>query len=216
MIRQFDLEIILSILVDGESSKMTEAIFGLIGVLIGSSVTWIQAYWTNRQTTNKNARYLAIRLVCIFNKYLEDCADVVKDDGLSYGQRTEEGYLKPQVKAPGPPVFPNDVDWRSIDKDLMYEILSLSSEVESADRIIKAAGNMATPPDYDEWFSERAFWYGQFGLTAYKLSKELCEAYNIQMKTYGDWNPVTDLKNELLLIQKRRDKEKHSHDKFVE
>ncbi|WP_431609222.1 hypothetical protein [Chryseobacterium sp. 'Rf worker isolate 10'] len=77
---------------------MTEAVFGLVGVLLGSGISWFQSYWSNRRETKKNARYLAIRLVCIFDKYLDDCTAVVYDNGLSEGQRTADGCLTPQVK----------------------------------------------------------------------------------------------------------------------
>lgn len=96
---------------------MLEAIFGLIGVFVGSAISWFQTFWNNKQAAAKNARYLAIRVVCILDKFLEDCIEVVKDDGLSYGQRSAEGELRPQVNTPTPPVFPEDVDWKSIDHE---------------------------------------------------------------------------------------------------
>lgn len=158
---------------------MTEAIFGLLGVVLGSSISWFQSYWLNKRETKKNGRYLAIRIVCILDHYLEQCADVVKDNGLSFGQRTKEGYLGPQVKSPGPPVYPDDVDWKSIDHELMFQILSFPSEVEEGDRMIKATWNITSPPDFKEWFVERKFQYSRFGLMAYKLSDNLSKKYGI-------------------------------------
>ena len=64
---------------------MTEAIFGLVGVLFGSGVTWFQTYWIAKRTESKNAKNLAIRVVCILDKFVEDCANAVSDDGLCYG-----------------------------------------------------------------------------------------------------------------------------------
>lgn len=194
---------------------MAEAFFGLVGVLIGSAISWLQTLWVDKRATKKNARYLAIRVVCILDKYVEDCVDVVKDDGLSYGQRTEDGCLEPQVKAPGSPVFPNDVDWKSIDHELMYMILSFPAEVESADRIIDAASDIASPPDFEDWFDERKFRYSQFGLVAYKLSEDLCTKYNIMRKTYNDWNPADYLKNEFKAVSQRRQKATERHRQFV-
>ncbi|MFH6946664.1 hypothetical protein [Flavobacterium sp. FlaQc-50] len=194
---------------------MTKAIFGLIGVLIGSGISWFQTYWINKRTENRNAKYLAIRVVCILDKYLEDCADVIKDDGLSFGQRTPEGYLKPQVKVPPPPIFPDDVDWKSIDHELMYKILSFPSDIEAGDRIIDFTDNISSPPDFSEWFEERKFHYCQFGLNAYKLSEELTLKYNIKKKTYNDWNPVPDLVRELNIVTEKRQKRIKSHRLFV-
>lgn len=176
---------------------MTEAVFGLLGVVVGSAISWFQSYWLDKRTANKNAKYLAIRIVCILDKYLEECVSVVKDNGLSYGQRTVEGYLEPQVKAPGPPIYPEDVDWKSIHHELMYQILSFPSEVIDGERIIKSAFEVAGPPDFEEWFEERKFYYSHFGLMAYKLSDDLCKKYGIKKKTYNDWDPIQDLKHEL-------------------
>lgn len=176
---------------------MTEAIFGLMGVLLGSGISWFQSYWSDKRETKRKARYLAIRIVCILDKYLEDCASVVKDNGLSCGQRTAEGYLKPQVKAPSPPFYPEDIDWKSIDHELMFQILSFPSEVEDGDRIIKATWDITGPPDFEAWFIERRFHYCQYGLMAYKLSDDLSRKYGIKKKTYNDWEPVEDLKEEL-------------------
>lgn len=74
---------------------MTEAIFGLLGVLIGSGISWIQTYWVSRQIDIKKAKHLAIRVVFVLYKYVECCAEVVRDDGLSFGQRDNIGCLKP-------------------------------------------------------------------------------------------------------------------------
>lgn len=194
---------------------MTEAIFGLIGVVIGSSISWLQTYWTRRRDEIKNAKYLAIRVVCILDKYVEDCADVINDDGLFEGQRDSDGCLRPQVKSPGAPIFPADIDWRSIDHDLMYQLLSLPSEVEAADKMISFSSEIADPPDYNEWFDERKFYYSQFGLTAYKLSNELSEKYNIKKKTYNDWDPVADLQQEFKAVSVRRVKRLKGQQYFV-
>lgn len=123
--------------------------------------------------------------------------------------------LAPQVQAPGPPVFPDDVDWKSIDHELMYKILSLPSEVESADRFIKATWDIAYPPDFEDWFEERKFRYSQFGLIAYKLSEDLTTKYNIQKKIYNDWNPSEDLKQELDAVSKRLKARIERHQEFA-
>lgn len=194
---------------------MVEAIFGLVGVLIGSGISWFQIYWTNRQTEIKNAKYLAIRVVCILDKFMEDCAEVVKDDGLSFGQRNGEGCLEPKVQTPGAPMYPEDLDWRSIDHDLMYKLLSLPSEVVAADRMIKFTENIADPPDFEDWFNERKFYYSQFGLEAFRLSEELSNGYSIKKKTYNDWNPAVDLQQELNAVVERRNKRIEGHQHFV-
>jgi hypothetical protein len=74
---------------------MNEAIFGLIGVLLGSGIPWFQSHYTKKQEDKRNANYLAIRVVCILDKFVEDCIEVIKDDGLCFGQRNKDGCLEP-------------------------------------------------------------------------------------------------------------------------
>lgn len=185
---------------------MTEAIFGLIGVFIGSIISWFQAYYITKQTDLKNAKYLAIRVVCILDKFIEDCRDVVNDDGLSCGQRNHEGCLEAQVKRPQPPSYPDDLDWKSIDHDLMYKLLSFSSNIRRADKIIDFTWEIDSPPNYTDWFEERKFHYAQFGLFASSLVEQLSSNYNIKKKSYTDWDPLEDLKRELNAVMEKREK----------
>lgn len=183
---------------------MKEAIIGLIGVIIGSVISWLQGYWNQRRTEKKSAGYLAIRVVCVLDKFIEDCADVISDDGLAFGQRNKDGFLEPQVKSPGAPVFPGDVDWKCIDQDLMYKLLSMPSEVDAGDRMIKFMDEIASPPNYEEWFAERKYHYSRFGLQAFALSNELSERYGIKKMIYNDWNPMEYFSKELDASTKKR------------
>lgn len=194
---------------------MTEAIFGLAGVFVGSGISWFQSYWTTKKENNKSARYLAIRLVCILDKYMEDCISVVKDDGLSEGQRSAEGCLEPQILSPPVPTYPDDIDWKSIDHDLMYELLSFPTEIEDGNRMISASNDIAFPPDYQDWFDERKFYYCKFGLIAHKLSNDLSRKYGIKKKMYNNWDPVEDFSTEWMAVANRRDHRIEEYKEFI-
>ncbi len=101
-------------------------------------------------------------------------------------------------------MFPQDVDWKSIDPELMYKILSLPAEVEAGDRMINFTNNISNPPDHIEWFEERKFYYSQFGLFACQLSEELSIKYGIKKKQYNDWVPFDDLKEEFNKVAVKR------------
>jgi len=143
-----------------------------MGVLVGTAlVPWIR----NRDSRIRAARYLAIRLVCILDKYLEDCAAVAID----WGREGPKGDLEPQVSAPPLPSYPADIDWRSIDYALMYELLSLPTMAEKAAGIISGASENAFPPDYEDYFETRNFQYATLGLKAFELAKKLRSKYKI-------------------------------------
>ncbi|GAA4457868.1 hypothetical protein [Rurimicrobium arvi] len=185
---------------------MAEAIIGLVGVLIGSAISLFQGYWNQRRLEKRAARYLAIRVICVLDKFIQGCAEVLKDDGLSWGQRNKDGCLEPQVKVPGPPIFPDDIDWKSVDHDLMYKILSMPSEVEAADRMIEAASDFSTPPDFEELFNERRYHYSGFGRHAVVLSNDLSNRYGIKKMVYNDWNPENYFTCELEKATARRER----------
>jgi hypothetical protein len=177
---------------------------GLIGVILGAllNVTWM--VWSDWRARGRNARYLAIRAVCILDKYIEDCAEVVTDDGLCEGMRNKEGCLEAQVSSPPPPAFPEDLDWKSVEHALMYRLLSLPSEAEAADRKIRNASRFSYPPDYDEFFEERQDQYAKLGLAAFALTQEIRKKYSIQPQELGEWNPTEYLTEAKERIEKER------------
>lgn len=180
---------------------------GLTGVVIGSLLTWIREVWSARRTRTDHARYLAIRVACVLDRYVGKCAEVVDDDGLSYGQRNEQGYLEPQVKTPDAPKFPNDLDWNSIEHTMAYKILSMSNEAEAADSKISSISEyVASPPDFEEYFQERADQYSKLGLAALAITQALREKYKLPSQEFGDWNPADRLTKAKLEVEADRKK----------
>lgn len=181
---------------------------GLVGVLTGILLTWIYAAWSEYKDRRRHARYLAIRVVCVLDKYIEQCAAVVSDDGLCDGQPNEEGCLEPQVDTPPTPTFSEDLDWKSIEHGLMYRLLSIPSEAEAADRMIASASEHAFPPDYEEALEERQYQYARLGLAAFALTQEVRKKYDIPPKELGDWDPVEHLTKGKDRVEEQRSKRK--------
>lgn len=166
---------------------MSEAIFGFIGVLVGAMVPWLREWWVETKGTKKNARYLAVRVICVLDQYVEACAEVATDGG----EPDTKGEFSPRVATPDGPLLPEDVDWRSIDHELMYQILSMPGDAELADQAIKFQfSEVAGPPDYEEGFEERKFQYSTLGLRAASLAARLRTTFGIPSRVFNDWNPV--------------------------
>jgi hypothetical protein len=169
---------------------MTEALFGLLGVVVGSLIPWIKEVWSERRLRSRHARYLAMRIVCTLDQYVDRCIEVVQDDGLCCGQRNQDGCLEPQVLLPAPPVYPDDVDWKCIDHELMYSLLALPNEAEEKNRYISfVSSEIAFPPDYEEAFEARQYEYSVLGLSALELAQRLRLTYKIPEKKGSTWNP---------------------------
>jgi hypothetical protein len=173
---------------------MAEGFFALLGVILGSSLSLLKDWWLTRMSSDRKARYLAIRVVCVLDNFFNSCVEVVFDDGLCQGQPNAEGYLEPQVEMPKPPVFPADLDWQTIDHGLMYKILSLPNQVEAGHRSVCAIGEFAFPPDYEEYFEERWLQFAELGLIAAQLAFDLRTAYGIPQHNCRNQEMVDSLK----------------------
>ena len=165
---------------------MIEAIFGLIGVVVGSFLTIAKDSFAARQQRKQEGSYSAIRLICILHEYADHCVDVVQDDGTSHGMpagRTEGGedYYAAQVRQPEPPQYPEDIAWRSLPEELMHQVLGLPNKARTTDRYIDGqAEYAATPPDYSEFFEARQEGYAKLGYDALSLAQRLAEKYRIK------------------------------------
>lgn len=183
---------------------MRELLSGLIGVFVGALLTLLREVWSDWRARARHARYLAIRVVCALDSYVESCADVASDDGLSQGQPNSEGYLEPQVSFPAAPAFSADLDWKSIESALMYRILSLPSQAETANRAIDAAWETSDPPDYEPGFEVRQDQYARLGLTAFGLTEELRTRYRIPRRDLSQWNPAEHLRKVKERVEEER------------
>lgn len=184
---------------------MGQAIIGLVGVLVGAFLTVFKEWWFKKSDRQRSREYLAIRVVCILDQLLDECMDVVSDDGLWYGQRDPDGHLAPQVDTPELNFDALAVDWESLPADLAYEILGLPGLIKVADRYISGASEHAFPPDYEEAFEERQFQYAQLGLKVSGLSQRLRRLGTLPDREVHDRNPVEEMRSRLAQIMAARE-----------
>ncbi|UVC15291.1 hypothetical protein [Mesorhizobium onobrychidis] len=158
------------------------------------AVTLAVTYFTHRLAVQKeaeikqtdldrDARYLATRVVCMLDPFVLQCVEVVNDEG-----EYVEDELTPQVDTPSIS-FPDDLDWKTIDAALMYRILTLPNEIAAADSTISAYAEHSGPPNWEEVWEERKFQYGRVGLYALDLAADLRRRYGLAPKDYSRWDP---------------------------
>ena len=115
---------------DDIRGPVISAVASFVAVLVGSAVVPLVREYISRR---KAARYLAIRVVCILDKYVDECASVCQD----YGEPDHEsGRDIARVNAPPTPNYPTDLDWHSIDHRLMYDLLSLPNAADKASGMV--------------------------------------------------------------------------------
>ena len=187
---------------------MESAVFGLIGVIVGGLLSIAKDWWLEKLSRAKNAEYLVIQISCALEQYALRCADVVNDDGLSYGQRDKDGCCRVQVTPPEfePKTF--DVEWKSLPVDLMDEILYFPYKAKLAAQHIAAVEKYeAGPPDYEEFFEERQRQYATLGIAAWELAGKLRKHKELPQrsaKITGDWDPINDMERRKSEIDSQR------------
>jgi hypothetical protein len=153
------------------------------------------------RSTKRDATYLAIRVVCILDKFVEDCASTAIDDG----EENEKGESIARVTAPDPPTYPSDVNWKSINNTLMYKLLSLPASTERAANYVQNSTENSFGPDYGEWFEARAESYANLGLQAHALSRALRKQYKLPAVEFLAWDPISRMEDELRTISSRHE-----------
>ncbi len=159
---------------------MESAIFGLIGVVVGAVLATVKDWWFDNRRRKKDLEILSIHVVCLFDRFVAGCIEVISDDGLSYGSPDKDGCKVPQVDHPTLDLMSIDVEWKSLPSQLMYEILSFPTLIEDANSYIDAVVEFeANPPDYEEFFYTRTEKFSELGLQAIKLTSVLRERSNL-------------------------------------
>ncbi|HXP39461.1 MAG TPA: hypothetical protein VN833_04295 [Candidatus Acidoferrales bacterium] len=175
---------------------LVSAVSGLLGVLVGT----VMPIARERLARSRDARYLAIRIVCILDRYVEDCASTAIDSG----EEDAEGVNRARVSAPLPPAYPSDVNWKSIDRSMMYKLLALPASADRAANYVAAVSENVSGPDESEWFEARSHQYSLLGLQAHKLTETLRKEYEIPEIPDRSWDPVSHLRDELKQIEDRQ------------
>ncbi|UCV13693.1 hypothetical protein [Quatrionicoccus australiensis] len=180
---------------------MESAVFGLIGVVIGSLLTIAKEWWFQQRRAKKDATYLSIKVSCELLKFAGSCANVAGDSGEEDGN----GCCIPRTSTPSfkPEMF--DVEWKALPDRLMFEILDLPFKIEQADETISGVYEyVAGPPDYSEWYEERQLQYATLGLFALNVAAQLRSYVGLTFASDDNCYPRGYLEQKKALIEKKR------------
>lgn len=178
---------------------------GFIGVVVGAAVAAAGAWLSERRSRKTNAAYLAIRVACVLDEFIEGCADVVFDDGTIDGQPAgADGSYETQTTQPIFAPMSVDVEWRSIETGLADQILSLPGEVNRINRCIDDVAYHASPP-YDDVIEERRYRYAVLGHKAWILALSLRASAGLPGRKYSEhWDPSELFLDKMSEIEKTR------------
>lgn len=188
--------------------SITPAIFGLLGVIVGAALTTLKEWWFQRERDKKEREYLAIQVSGQLERFVSGCVEVVQDDGFYRGQRGGGGEAAVQARAPTFEPEKLNVEWRSLDADLMYAILDFPARGDEAASWIESAHENAFPPDFEEFYEERQYQYAKLGLAASSLAARLRQSVRLPPRPApeGAFDPLAFMRQNVLESEQRRKK----------
>jgi len=107
---------------------------GLIAALFSQAIAWLRELHKDYNSTTREARYLALRLAVILERFSIDCASLIADNQM---YRDCDGYAGTQrQKLPALTEFPKDADWKALAPNLSSKVLSTENELMVSDEAI--------------------------------------------------------------------------------
>lgn len=180
---------------------MESAVFGLIGVVVGSFLTIAKEWWFQHRISKKDATFLSIKVSCELLKFAGSCANVAGD----HGEEDGNGCCIPRTSTPDFKPEALDVEWKALPDDMMFEVLDLPFKIEQADETISAVyEHVAGPPDYSEWYEERQLQYATLGLFALNVASQLRSYAGLPCASNDDYYPRKYLEGKKTRIEKDR------------
>lgn len=184
-----------------KSSGGSVALGGAIAVsgqLAVTLVAWIKEARFASNKNRKEAEYLAMRVVLVFDDLVNDCYRAVHDP------LTEDRAGISESTMPDPMLkLPPDGDYKALPRHLMYEILSMPNKLDGIKEGLSSAADVSGPPDFQEFFEYRREHWSKLGLKALNLIDALCRQYKIPSPERPDfYAPRISFQTELAEIEK--------------
>ena len=149
---------------------MSQLISGLIGVVVGALLSAFIQTVTHHHAKRQRRQHLILLVCSILDEFCSDCQDAIEEEGDEYTP-SRGGFVVP---LPTGPAFPAEVDWTTMEQDLVRRILSLRPAVRRVDeRLRQNWDDWSDPPDYKEVFAFRSERCGELRQEALELSASL-------------------------------------------
>lgn len=152
----------------------------VIAILLGNGLvtymlTWRREARRDAASKDRDARYIALRITAILERFAYECADLIStNDGANpYDEQSPGGT----TKLPSLREYPSDADWKALDPSLASRALSLPTEIEVSRGYISFWWD--GPGDQDAMLCETSEQAGKCGFRAWSLALDLRRKYNL-------------------------------------
>ncbi|UKE78245.1 hypothetical protein [Xanthomonas graminis] len=180
------------------------------GVIVGWLLAQLGDIWKRRRERKADSAYLGATVLIQLERLIHGCASVAGDNGMAYGRpagRTEDGeeYYLEQTQAPELTWEGLNVEWKSIDPNLMYTILSIPLELDEAKDYIQGVSEY-DDPSYGTYIDERQLRFAELGVMVADLAEKLRLATGVPRRPAKEWNPDSYLRERLKELSQRQEK----------
>jgi len=180
------------------------------GQLIAAAIGWGKEYWFDAGKRRREAEYLAMRLVLVFDELTNDCYSVVHDP-----LREDQGGCN-EATVPDPSLsLPSDGDYKAFPPHLMFEIMSMPNKLDGIKKGL-SSGDFSGPPYFETFFEYRREHWSRLGLKALDLIDALCHRYKIPPPDRPKYyTPRASFLNELVEIKQNEQRRDEATSKMI-
>jgi hypothetical protein len=144
---------------------------GLVAALITQCVAWVRETRKDKESTKREATYLAIRLAVILERFALDCANGIADQEMYTQSEGHAGAYHHQL--PELASYPDEDGWKVMRLDFLTRALELRNEVLLSNRKIASWEDI----DRDCIPNECDDQCGRCGYMAWQLACEMRNHY---------------------------------------
>ncbi len=176
---------------------------GLVVAVMNFGLTWFKDQHNDKTTAERDAKYLALRLAVIFEKFAIECAGAITCDSLYDEFGGHAGC--PNTGIPTLLDYPADADWKALDAALSAKALSFWND------ILQGKQSIGFMWDYDPGSvslecNEQC---GKCGSRAWALASELRRRYRLPSFDHtASWDFLSTLKKQTDRVEKRAREQK--------
>ena len=107
---------------------------GLLTAVFNQSIGWWREARHERLASARDARYLAIRLAVMLERFAIDCAEAVAAQNMYNQSDGHAGVLHGTL--PDLPPYPDEADWKTLEPDFLARVPTLRNELPLSDKAI--------------------------------------------------------------------------------
>jgi len=163
---------------------------GLLTAVFNQLIGWSREARHERLGTERDARYLAIRLAVILERFTIDCAEAIAAQDMYNQSDGNAGAAHGTL--PDLPPYPDEADWKALEPDYLARALTLRNELPLSDKAIAFWEDIdrdCIPGECDQQC-------GKCGYMAWLLAADMRQHYHLGVfdPKYTSWDIVKTLK----------------------